>query len=90
MRPVRDTRATLVDVLDRVLKKGLLINADVIISVAGVPLIGVSLRAAVANIETMLSYGIWEDWDAAHRAVAGEPGGPAANREIGMIGYKGG
>jgi hypothetical protein len=35
----------------------------VIISVAGVPLIGLSLKAALASMETMLEYGIMEDWD---------------------------
>jgi len=70
MQPTRDTRATLVDLLDRVLEKGLVINADLIVSVAGVPLIGVNLRACVAGIETMLEYGIWRDWDEAQRAMA--------------------
>jgi hypothetical protein len=62
MEPVRDARVTLVDLLDRILDKGLLINADLIISVAGVPLIGVKLNAAIASIETMLKYGIMMDW----------------------------
>ena len=42
--------------------KGLLINADVIISVAEVPLIGVKLNAAIASIETMRKYGVMTDW----------------------------
>ena len=58
------------DLLDRVLEKGLVINADLIVSVAGVPLIGVNLRACVAGIETMLEYGIWQEWDEAQRAIA--------------------
>jgi hypothetical protein len=70
MQPTRDVRATLVDLLDRVLEKGLVISADLIVSVAGVPLIGVNLRACVAGIETMLEYGIWQDWDEAQRAIA--------------------
>jgi hypothetical protein len=70
MNPTRDTHATLVDLLDRILDKGLILDADLIIHVAGVPLIGVKLKTAIAGIETMLKYGIWEDWDAAQRAVA--------------------
>lgn len=62
MEPTRQGRATLVDLLDRVLDKGLLINADVIISLAGVPLIAVNLRAAVASVETMLEYGLMRDF----------------------------
>ena len=53
--------SSLGDVIDRILDKGLLINADLIISVAGVPLIGVKLNAAIASVETMLKYGIMAD-----------------------------
>ena len=63
MEPTRHTHYTLVDLLDRVLDKGLVIHADVIISVAGIPLVGVNLRAAVAGMETMLRYGIMQPWD---------------------------
>lgn len=62
MEPTRQGRHTLVDLLDRVLDKGLVINADVIISLAGVPLIAVNLRAAVASIETMWQYGLMRDF----------------------------
>jgi len=76
MEPERDWkgRATLVDLLDRVFDKGVVIYADVIISVAGIPLIGVNLRAALAGMETMLEYGVMQDmdgksrmWEAQHR-----------------------
>jgi len=68
MQPTRDTHATLVDLLDRVLDKGLIINADLIVSVAGIPLLGVNLRAALAGMETMLKYGIMQAWDEQTRA----------------------
>jgi len=61
--PSRYRTATLVDLLDRVLDKGLVINADIIISVAGIPLLGVNLRAALAGMETMLKYGLMREWD---------------------------
>ncbi len=64
----RTTQATLVDLLDRALDKGLVINADIIISVAGVPLIGINLRAALAGMETMLKYGVMQAWDEETRA----------------------
>jgi len=70
MQPNRDTHATLVDLLDRVLEKGLVINADLIIHMAGIPLLGVNLRACLAGMETMLKYGIWQDWDEAQRSIA--------------------
>jgi len=72
MEPTRDSHATLVDLLDRVLDKGLLLNADLIIHVAGIPLLGVNLKACLGGMDTMLKYGIWQDWDAAQRAFATE------------------
>ena len=72
MQPSRDTHATLVDLLDRVLDKGLILNADLMIHVAGIPLLGVKLNAALAGMETMLKYGIWQDWDEAQRSIAAE------------------
>ena len=65
-------RATLVDLLDRVLDKGLFLRADIVISVAGIPLIGATLSVAVAGTETMLKYGVLTDWDEAIRAVPPE------------------
>lgn len=65
MMPEREN--DFVDLLDRLLNKGLILNADVIISVAGVPLIGISLKAALASIETMLDYGMMEAWDKSTR-----------------------
>jgi hypothetical protein len=65
MKPEREN--DLVELLDRLLNKGLVLNADLIISVAGVPLIGVSLKAALASIETMLDYGMMEAWDKSTR-----------------------
>lgn len=66
----REHDATLVDLLDRVLEKGLVLHADVIISVSGIPLIGLKLSALLASVDTMIQYGIWEDWDCAIRAAA--------------------
>ncbi|MBI1747092.1 MAG: gas vesicle protein [Acidobacteria bacterium] len=68
MEPIRDRQATLVDLLERILDKGLIIHADIIISLAGVPLIGVNLRAALAGMETMLKYGMFHADDAVRGA----------------------
>lgn len=70
MEPIRNKNATLVDLLDRVLDKGLIINADIIVSVADIPLIGINLRAALAGMETMLKYGVMEEWDKTLRSIA--------------------
>jgi hypothetical protein len=62
-------RATLVDLLDRVLDRGLFLRADLVISLAGIPLIGASLSLAVAGTQTLVKYGMLADWDEAIRAV---------------------
>lgn len=72
MNPSRDSHATLVDLLDRVLDKGLILDADLIIHVAGIPLLGVKLTAALAGMETMLRYGFWQDWDEVQRGFVAE------------------
>lgn len=60
--------SALVDLLDRVLERGLVVQADIVVTLAGVPLLGVNLRAALANMDTMISYGMMEDLDEAIRA----------------------
>ena len=69
MEPRRDE---ITDLLDRILDKGLVLNSDLIIEIAGVPLVGLDLRLALAGIETMLDYGLWNDWEKAHRSSARE------------------
>ena len=60
----------LVDLLDRVLERGLLIRAEVVICLAGVPLVGLDLHAALAGMETMTRYGLLRGWDRQIRAEA--------------------
>lgn len=47
---------SLIDVLDRVLDKGIVIDAWVRVSVVGIDLITVEARVVVASIETYLKY----------------------------------
>jgi len=70
MEPTRSPQVTLNDLIDRILDKGILLSTDLIITVAGIPLLGVNLRLALAGMETMLEYGIMKDWDEAQRAVS--------------------
>jgi len=53
-----ESGGTLADVIDRVLDKGLVINADIAVSVAGVELLGIKIRAALASFETAARYGL--------------------------------
>lgn len=84
--PKAYNRATLVDLLDRVLDKGVFLRADLVISLAGIPLIGLTLSVVLAGMETMLEYGFLSDWDQAIRALP--PGQrqstPTADRPTGL------
>lgn len=48
----------LADAIDKILDKGLVINADIAVSVAGVELLGIKIRAALASFETAARYGL--------------------------------
>jgi len=63
MQPTAAAECGVTDLLERILDKGLVIHADLIVSLAGVPLVGVTLKAAIAGMETMLKYGMLTDWD---------------------------
>lgn len=54
----KNEKGSLVDVIDRLLDKGLVINADITVSVAGVELLGVKVRAALASFATAAKYGL--------------------------------
>ena len=47
---------SLIDVLDRVLDKGIVIDAWVRVSLVGIDLLTIEARVVVASIETYLSY----------------------------------
>lgn len=48
--------SSLVDVLDRVLDKGIVIDAYVVVSLVGIEILGVEARVVVASVETWLTY----------------------------------
>ncbi len=52
----------IVELIDRTLNKGVILNADLIVTVADVPLLAANLRLALASVETMLKYGVMNDW----------------------------
>lgn len=80
-------RGALADLLTRVLDKGVLLDADAVITLAGVPLAGIVLRAVVGGMETLRSYGILAEWDDALRRrvrepAAARPAGPESRTEV--------
>lgn len=60
LEPEKDTQQEggLAAVIDRVLDKGLVINADVTVSVTGTELLGIKIRAALASFETAAQFGL--------------------------------
>jgi len=48
----------LADAVEKILDKGLVINADITVSVAGTELLGIKIRAAIASFETAAHYGL--------------------------------
>lgn len=58
MTPTSITQNSLVDIIDRILDKGLIINVDISVSLVGVELLGIKLNAAVASFDTAARYGL--------------------------------
>lgn len=55
--PVRN-QSDLAEMVELLLEKGVVINADVVVSVGDTELLGVELRAAIASFETAAKYGL--------------------------------
>lgn len=56
-KPTRQ-QADLADVLELVLDKGIVVNADIAVTVNETELLGVEIRAAIASFETAAEYGL--------------------------------
>ncbi|MFC7225129.1 gas vesicle protein GvpM [Halalkalicoccus sp. GCM10025322] len=63
MEPTRPDGHAVVDLLDVLLTEGAIVQADVVVTVADVPLIGINLRAAIAGMTTMVEHGMFTEWD---------------------------
>jgi hypothetical protein len=72
VKPEKNEPHAVVDVLDVLLRDGAMVQADVLVTVADVPLVGINLQAAVAGMTTMREYGFFENWDAEVRQSAGD------------------
>lgn len=53
---IKSKEVTLLEVLDRVLNKGVIVSGDVVISVADVDLIYLGLKVLLSSVETMEKY----------------------------------
>jgi len=74
----RANEGTLADVIDRILDKGLVINADIAVSVVGIELLSIKIRAALASFETAAKYGLEFPSGTRLPELAGAVGAPPA------------
>ena len=58
LEPEREITGGLGEAIDKILDKGLVLNADITVSVAGTELLGIKIRAALASFETAARYGL--------------------------------
>ncbi|HUE76848.1 MAG TPA: gas vesicle protein [Longimicrobiales bacterium] len=54
-------RLQLVELVDRVLDKGVVLRGDVTISVAGIDLLYLELRLLLSSVESLRERGVWPD-----------------------------
>jgi len=62
MKPSKDETAV-VDLVDVLLADGAVLAADVVITVAEIPLVGVQARVLLAGMTRLSEEGIFEEWD---------------------------
>ncbi len=56
--PTREGPSDLAQTIEKILDKGLVLDADIAVSVAGTELLGIKIRAALASFETAAKYGL--------------------------------
>jgi len=57
---------SLLELIDRILDKGLVINGDITLAIAGTDLLSLKINLVIASLETAKRYGIqlpWEKWE---------------------------
>ena len=65
-RSIPKSELTLLDVIDRILDKGVVINGDITVSFAGVDILSLKINLVIASFETAKRYGLempWEKWE---------------------------
>lgn len=65
VKPAFQQQLTIVDLVDRILDKGIVITGDITVSIVGVDLLSLKINLVIASLETAKRYGIklpWEKW----------------------------
>ncbi|MDA4117196.1 MAG: gas vesicle protein [Thaumarchaeota archaeon] len=63
LREVGRRDLSLVDLLDRILEKGVVINGDITVSVGSVELLAIKVNLVIASLETAKRYGLKLPWE---------------------------
>ncbi len=64
---------SLVDLLDRILEKGVVINGDITVTVGSVELLSIKVNLVIASLETAKRFGLklpWEEQEERMKLVA--------------------
>jgi hypothetical protein len=69
LREVTRRDLSLVDLLDRILDKGVVINGDITVTVGRVELLSLKINLVIASLETAKRYGIRLPWEPAPRST---------------------
>lgn len=72
MEPTKHNSHAVVDLVDVLLREGAVLRADIVVTVADVPLVGINLHAVVAGMATMTDYGMLREFDETVRERAGD------------------
>jgi len=65
-KQITQQQLTIVDLVDRILDKGVVITGDITVSIVGVDLLSLKINLVIASLETAKRYGIklpWEKWE---------------------------
>jgi len=66
LKTLAPKQLTIIDLIDRILDKGVVINGDITVSIVGVDLLSLKINLVIASLETAKRYGMklpWEKWD---------------------------
>ena len=66
LKTITPKQLTIIDLIDRILDKGVVINGDITVSIVGVDLLSLKINLVIASLETAKRYGMklpWEKWD---------------------------
>jgi hypothetical protein len=62
MEPTKET-GHVIELVDILLREGVVVAADVVVSVAEIPLIGIQLRLALAGMTELTEHELFTEWD---------------------------